>query len=373
MMMRNSYVEVDLAAVRSNMMAVRERVGGDTAVIAVVKANGYGHGAVEVSRTLLKAGADVLAVALPAEGVELRHAGVTCPILVMGSMLGREVPLALDNDLMLTIFSEPFAGEVSKQARARGLRCPVHVKVDTGMGRLGILAEEAQGAVPRIAELPGLDVVGLSTHFPSADEADKTYTHRQVDTFRSILERLEAAGLTFRYVHAANSAAVLDIPQAHFNAVRPGIILYGLGPSVDIANPVPLTPALALKSVVTYLKKVPAGSPLSYGRTYTTRRPSLIASVPVGYADGYPRALGNQARVAVRGGFAPVVGRVCMDQFLVDVTDVPEVAVGDEVVLYSNKADHPNSVEATARLLGTIPYEVVVAVTGRVPRIYLNP
>ena len=372
-MMRNSYVEVDLAAVRANMVGVRERVGADITVIAVVKADGYGHGAVEVSRTLLEAGADMLAVALPAEGVELRQARVTCPILVMGSMLGREVPVALDHDLMLTIFSEPFAEEVSREAQARGVRCPVHVKVDTGMGRLGILADEALMCVPRIAGLPGLEVVGLSTHFPSADEADKTYTRHQVATFRAVLDGLHAAGLAFRYVHAANSAAVLDVAEAHFSAVRPGIILYGLAPSEDLLHPLSLTPALALKSVVTYLKQVPAGAPLSYGRTYTTRRPSLIASVPVGYADGYPRALGNKAKVTIRGCFAPVVGRVCMDQFLVDVTDVPEVGVGDEVVLYSSNADDPNCVEATARLLGTIPYEVVVAITGRVPRIYLNP
>ena len=372
-MIRNSYVEVDLAALRTNMAAVRQQVGADITVIAVVKANGYGHGAVEVSRTLLEAGAGMLAVALPAEGVELRQAGLTCPILVMGSMLGREVPLTLEHDLMLTIFSEPFAHEVASQAQARGVRCPVHIKVDTGMGRLGVLAEEALGVVPRIASLSGLEVVGVATHFPSADQADKTYTYEQVNTFRSILTGLEAAGLTFRYVHAANSAAIMDVPEAHFNAVRPGIILYGLPPSPEILNPLPLTPALALKSVVTYIKDVPPGSPLSYGRAYTTERPSRIASVPVGYADGYQRALGNQARVAVGGRFAPVVGRVCMDQFLVDVTDLPEVAVGDEVTLYSSQADHPNSVESVARLLGTIPYEVVVSITGRLPRVYLNP
>lgn len=371
--MRNSYAEVDLAAIRANMAAVRRVVGAETTVIAVVKADGYGHGAVPVSRALLEAGADMLAVALPAEGVELREAGFTCPILVMGSMLGREVPLALEHQLMLTIFSEPFAYEVDVEARRRGVRCPVHIKIDTGMGRLGLRAEEALEVVPRIARLPGLEVVGLSTHFPSADEADKTFTYRQVETFRSILSGLAAGGLTFRYIHAANSAAVLDIPEARFNTVRPGIILYGLAPSDEILNPVPLSPALTLKSVITYIKEVPAGTPLSYGRTYVTSRASCIASVPVGYADGYPRALGNQAQVSVRGRFVPVVGRVCMDQFLVDVTELPEVAVGDEVVLYSNRARDPNSVESVARLLGTIPYEVVTSITARVPRIYLNP
>ena len=372
-MIRNSYVEVNLGALRANMAAVRQRVGAGITVIAVVKANGYGHGAVEVSRALLEAGADMLAVALPAEGVELREAGLTCPVLVMGSMLGREVPLALEHDLMLTIFSEPFAHEVASQARARGVRCTVHIKVDTGMGRLGILADQALKVVPRIVGLPGLDVVGLATHFASAGEPDRTYTYGQVETFRGILTALKAAGLSFRYVHAANSAAILDVPEAHFNTVRPGIILYGLPPSPEILNPVPLVPALALRSVVTYLKDVPPGSDLSYGRAYTTQRTSLIASVPVGYADGYPRALGNQAQVTVRGRSAPVVGRVCMDQFLVDVTDLPEVAVGDEVTLYSSQADHPNSVESVARLLGTIPYEVVVSITGRLPRVYLNP
>ena len=370
--MRNSYAEVNLAVIRANMAAVRQRVGVGVTVIAVVKANGYGHGPIEVSRALLEAGADMLAVALPDEGVELRRAGFTCPILVMGSMLGREVPLALEHDLMLTIFGEPFAYEVAAQAEAQGRRCTVHIKVDTGMGRLGILAENALEVVPRIVGLPGLEVVGLSTHFPSADEADKTFTYNQVEIFRNTLRGLEEAGLSFRYIHAANSAAILDIPEAHFNTVRPGIILYGLAPSDEILNPIPLSPALTLKSVVTYLKDVPAGSPLSYGRAFTTQRPSRIVSVPVGYADGYPRALGNRAQVAIGGRFAPVVGRVCMDQFLVDVTDIPQVAVGDEVVLYSNQADQPNSVESVARLLSTIPYELVTSITGRVPRVYIN-
>ena len=372
-MIRNSYAEVDLAAIRTNMVAVRRVVGARSTVIAVVKADGYGHGAVPVSRALLEAGADILAVALPAEGAELRQAGLTCPILVLGSMLGREVPLALEHGLMLTIFGEPFAYEVAAQARRRGVRCPVHVKVDTGMGRLGVAAEKALEVVPRLAGLAGLEVVGLATHFPSADEADKTFTHRQVEIFRSIVSGLAAGGLTVRYVHAANSAAVMDVPEARFNTVRPGIILYGLAPSAEILNPLPLSPALTLKSVVTYLKEVPAGTPLSYGRTYLTPGPSRIGSVPVGYADGYPRALGNRAQVAVRGRFVPVVGRVCMDQFLIDATEVPEVAVGDEVVLYSDQTEHPNSVESVAGLLGTIPYEVVTSITARVPRVYLNP
>jgi alanine racemase len=372
-MMRNSYAEVNLAAIRANMAALRQQLAGDITIIAVVKANGYGHGAVEVSRALLEAGADMLAVALPAEGVELRRAGFTCPILVMGSMLGREVPLALEHNLMVTVFSEPFAYEVASQAQAHNLRCPVHVKVDTGMGRLGLPAAEAHEAVPRIARLAGLEVVGLATHFASAEEEDRTFTYHQVGLFRSVLTACQSAGLTFRYIHTANSAGILNIPEARFNTVRPGIILYGLSPGEHLLAPLPLTPALALKSVLTAVRKVPAGTPLSYGRTFTTGRPSLIGCVPVGYADGYCRALSGRALVGVRSSFAPVVGRVCMDQLLVDVTDVPDAAVGDEVVLYSAQADHPNSVEAIARLLGTIPYEVVTTITARVPRVYLNP
>ena len=372
-MMRNSYAEVNLAAIRANMAALRQRLAGDITVIAVVKADGYGHGAVEVSRALLEAGADMLAVALPAEGMELRLAGFTCPILVIGSMLGREVPLALEHNLMVTVFSEPFAYEVASQAQAHGVRCLAHVKVDTGLGRLGIPAGEAREVVPRIARLPGLEVIGLATHFASADERDETFTHHQVELFRSVLTACQSAGLAFRYVHAANSAAILAVPEAHFNTVRPGIVLYGFPPSQDVPPPLPLTPALALKSVLTTVRKVPAGTPLSYGRTFTTARPSLIGCVPVGYADGYPRALSNRALVGVRDSFVPVVGRVCMDQVLIDLTDVPRVAVGDEVVLYSAQADHPNSVESIARLLGTISYEVVTTISTRVPRIYLNP
>jgi alanine racemase len=241
------------------------------------------------------------------------------------------------------------------------------------MGRLGALAEQAREIVPRIAGLKALEVVGLSTHFPSADEADKTYTLAQVQTFKAILQDLQAQGLNFHYVHAANSAAVCDVPEAYFNTVRPGIVLYGLSPSDEIQSPLELTPALSLMSAVTYVKEVPEGTPLSYGRAFTTSRPSRIASVPLGYADGYARALGNQAEVGIRGRLAPVVGRVCMDQFLVDVTDVPEVAMGDEVVVYSNRAEDPNSIESIARMLDTIPYEVVVRITSRVPRVYLNP
>jgi len=370
---RNSYVEVNLAAVRANMSAVRQRVGTGISVIAVVKADGYGHGSMEVSRALLEAGADMLAVALPNEGAELRAAGFTCPILVMGSMLGREISVCMEHDLTMTLFSEPFAYEVATQAEARGQRCQVHLKVDTGMGRLGCPAEEATAIIPRIAGLKGLEVVGLSTHFPSADEADKGYTYQQVALFKKILGQLESQGISFRYVHAANSAAVCDLPEAYFNTVRPGIVLYGLAPSDEIQNPLELTPALSLKSTITYVKDVPEGTPISYGRTYTTKRRSRIAVVPLGYADGYRRVLGNQAQVTIRNRFAPVVGRVCMDQFLVDVTDLPEVGMGEEVTVYSNRVQDPNSVESIARLLGTIPYEVAVSITSRVPRVYLNP
>jgi len=372
-MIRNSYAEVNLAAIRANMAALRQRLGANITIIVVVKADGYGHGAVEVSRALLEAGADMLAVALPGEGVELRLAGFTCPILLMGSLLGREVPLALEHNLMVTIFSEPFAYELASQAQGRDLRCPVHVKVDTGMGRLGIPAGEAREVLPRIARLPGLEVLGLATHFASAEEEDETFTYHQLDLFRSVLAACQSAGLTFRYIHAANSAGILNVPEAHFNTVRPGIILYGLPPADRALTPLPLTPALSLKGVLTAVRKVPAGTPLSYGRTFTTSRPSVIGCVPVGYADGYARALSNRAQVGLRDSFVPVVGRVCMDQFLVDVTGVPDAAVGDEVVLYSAQADHPNSVEAIARLQGTIPYEVVTTISARVPRIYLNP
>lgn len=368
------WAEINLSALAHNIGEVRRLVGHDTEVAAVVKANAYGHGLIEVARTLLAHGVDRLAVARVEEGLELRRAGVDADVLLMGFTPPAWYDAALENGFVLTVYDLALAEQLSDAAGRHGKTVRVHLEVDTGMGRLGVLADrDVYRNILAIALLPHLEVEGLFTHFASADHADKTHAHHQFAEFMEIVCTLGRDGLDIPLLHAANSGAIIDIPESRLNMVRPGIMLYGLYPSVELdRKQVRLRPAMTLKAQVGFVKRVPAGWPVSYGATYTVPAPTVLATISCGYADGYNRLLSNRGEVLIRGQRAPVVGRVCMDQIVVDVGHVPDVAMGDEVVLFGRQGESELPVDEIASLLGTINYEVVCAVGARVPRIYIR-
>jgi len=369
------WAEVNLSALAHNLGEVRRLVGPDTEVAAVVKANAYGHGLVEVAGTLLAHGADRLCVARVDEGVALREAGIDAPVLVMGFVPPPLYDTALDHDLTLTVCDPEAAAELSAAAARHGRPAPVHLKLDTGMGRLGLVTADRDlyRNILAIASLPHLEIEGLYTHFANADRRDKSHAQRQLVDFVEVTCTLGHDGIDIELLHAANSAALIDMPESRLNLVRPGIMLYGLYPSPEVkTRQVDLRPVMTLKAQVGFLKRVPAGWTVSYGSTYTTPAPTTLATVPCGYADGYNRRLSNRGAVLIHGRRAPVVGRVTMDQIVVDVGHIPGVAVGDEVVLFGRQGEAELHVDEVAALLDTINYEVVCAVSARVPRVYVR-
>ena len=379
----NIWAEVDLDAIAHNVRELRRITRPSARLIAVVKADGYGHGAEAVARTALANGADMLAVARVDEGVQLRRAGFDVPILVMGPTFPGFTDRIIDYDLIQGVTSLAAARELAARAVQRNTVIPVHVKVDSGMGRLGLVPEcgapggdlrlPAVEEVRALSNLDGLRLEGIFTHFAAADETDKTFAELQLDIFSTFLDRLSRAGIDCGLRHAANSAAVIDLPRAHLDAVRPGIALYGLYPSraVDLRK-VELRPALALKSRILQVKEVPAGFPVSYGMTWQAPCDTRIATVATGYADGIQRRLSNRGRMLVHGVEVPIVGRVCMDLIMLDVGAVEGVAVGDEVVIIGRQGDAEISADTVADLLDTINYEVVFTNFARVPRRYIG-
>jgi alanine racemase len=348
-----------------------------------VKANAYGHGAVQVARTGLENGADQLGVARIEEGLGLRRAGIRAPILVFGYTPAALAPVMAEYDLTASVFSLQGAALLDA-AMPSNRRLAVHLKVDTGMGRMGLLPDQRRcptggvnpgtGAVEEIlgiTALKNLRLEGLWTHFAVSDEADKSYTRRQLQLFEQLVQNLEDKGLRVGIRHAANSGAIIDMPESHLDMVRAGISVYGLYPSHDVdMKKIRLCPALALKARITHVKQVPAGTRISYGGTWQSSRPTTIATVPVGYGDGYSRSLSNRGQMLVHGCRAPIVGRVCMDLTMLDVGHIDDVRVEDEVVLIGRQGDEAISADDVAAWVHTINYEVVTALMARVPRIY---
>ncbi len=362
-----TWAEIDLDALQANVRALKAWVGPRVELIAVVKANAYGHGAVPVARAALAAGATRLAVHRLEEGIALRQAGITAPVLLLGYVPLAAAALVARYRLTPTVITLEFAETLAACAEAP---CPVHVKVDTGMGRYGLLPEEVLDFIRALRRITGVTVEGIYTHFATADEADPAFMHRQFEIFQTILDRLQKAGICPPLKHACNSAALLRFSAAHLDAVRPGIALYGMCPSEAWPMPVRLQPVLTLKSRVTRVRVLSPGSSIGYGRTFIARRPTRVALVPVGYGDGYHRSLSNQGWVLVRGCRAPVVGRVSMDQIVVDVTHIPGVQLEEEVVLIGAQGEEAITAEEVARWAGTINYEVTTALLPRVARIY---
>ncbi len=370
---RPAWVEINLDHIAHNLREYRALTGEDTEIMAVVKADGYGHGASAVATAALQAGATRLAVAFVEEGIKLRRSGMKAPILILGYTGPEQFNALIDYDLTPAVFSYKTAQTLSILAVNRGAELPIHLKVDTGMSRVGLLPEEAVDVVCRIGRLPGLLVEGLMTHLAAADERNRDYTEGQLLLFSRIVESCREKGITFPSLHAANSAAAANYPHARLNMIRLGIALYGYYPSPVIEeSSLRLIPALTFKSRVIMIKRVPAGTAVSYGCTYHTEEEALIATIPVGYADGYNRLLSNRADILIRGRRAPIAGRICMDHFMADVTSIPGVREGDEVVLYGRQGAGEISLEEVAVMTGTISYELLCAVSARVSRLYFQ-
>jgi len=365
--------EIDVKAIIHNYKQIRNNLPRDVGIMSIVKADGYGHGAVEIAQILQKEGVNYLAVAIASEGAQLREAGITTPILVLGYTPAADIPILIDHDLTQTIFSYEMAKFISYEASKLEKRIKIHIKVDTGMGRIGFLAYPASiKEIVDINQLPNIEIEGIFTHFSSADEAESSYTKEQTSIFHGFLKELQQVGIEIPMIHAANSAGIIMHKNTYFNMVRLGIALYGHYPSEETAtHGIGLIPAMSLKTQVVHVKELPKGHTIGYNRTYITEEKTKIATIPIGYADGYARRLSNKGRVLIRGEYAPVVGNICMDQFMVDVSHINYVGVGDEVVIFGKQKEKEIAVEEIAQMLGTINYEIICMIGKRIPRIYV--
>ncbi len=373
-------IDVDLGALARNVRALKNLTSGSTRLMAVVKANAYGHGAVPVAQTALANGANFLAVARISEAVVLRQAGINAPILLFGDVLPNQAAYMAANDIRATLADIETAKTLSASLKDQALK--VHIKVDTGMGRLGFVHDSLDGDIPSpviddilaIHSLDYLKVEGIYTHLSKADETDKTHAREQVKRFRQLLCQLALKGVTPRLCHAANSAGLIELPDSHFDMVRPGIAMYGLRPSHEVSmSKTGLSPVMSIRSRIIQVKQVPKGFGVSYGATHVTSAPTTIATIPIGYADGYSRQHSNKGEMLVRGQKAKVLGRVCMDFTMIDVGHIPDAALGDEVVVMGIQGDEEISADHIANLTNTINYEVTAGLTGRMPCRYLNP
>jgi alanine racemase len=366
---RPTVVEVSLARLTENFRAIQAAVA-PAAVMPIVKANAYGHGLVAVARHLVGLGAASLGVAFLEEAVALREAGVRLPILVMGGIFGDQIPVFLRHGLSLTASSIDKLRHIEETARELGVTAKVHLKIDTGMERIGVHYYSAQGLLARAAECRHCVVEGIYSHFANADAADLSSARLQLSRFLDVLAWYDTHGVAPPVRHIANSGAVLQLPESHLDLVRPGILLYGVYPSADVPRTIAVRPALSWKSRVVYFKVVQPGHPVSYGSTWQTEHPARVVTIPVGYGDGYFRALSNVAQVIIRGKRYPVVGRVCMDQTMVNI-EWETAYNGDQVVLIGADGGERITCEDLAEWAGTIPYEVLTNINTRVPRVYV--
>ncbi|KGK87309.1 alanine racemase [Clostridium sp. HMP27] len=371
--LRPVWAEINLDNLAHNIKEII-RVTKAKEIIGVVKADAYGHGALDIAPTLLENGVTRLAVAVLNEAVELRRGGIQCPIMILGYTPPNLLDLLIKYDIEQTVYSYDLAKEISDKAIEGSKIAKIHIAFDSGMGRIGFLPrEEDISEVERISKLPNIKIDGIYSHFSTADEKDKNYTYEQLKKFNWFYNILQERGIQINIRHIANSAAIIDMPETHFEAVRPGVILYGYYPSEEVdKTKVYLKPVMSLKTNIVHLKKVPIGEYISYGRKFKTERESIIGTLPVGYADGYTRSLGEEAKVIINGKLVPVVGRICMDQCMVDLTNVPDVNLGDEVILMGEDSESKMTADELASILGTINYEVLCMISRRVPRVYVK-
>lgn len=369
------YAKIDLDAIAYNMEQMKQNIRPETKVMAVIKADGYGHGAVQIAEMMERW--DYIwgfAVATLDEAVVLRTEGIQKPILVLGCVFPDQYMEMLKHEIRMNIYTEEMAESISRMAAREGKTAYMHIKLDTGMSRLGFgINEQSVEIIKRISKMPNVNMEGIFTHFTKADEKDKSFTKKQIQEFVWMTERLKEKNVRFTYEHCSNSAGIIDVPEANFDIVRAGISTYGLYPSeeVDKTN-VKLKPALALKSHVAFVKEIESGTPVSYGGTFVAKEKMKIATIPVGYADGYPRSLSNKGYVLIRGKKAPILGRVCMDQFMVDVTQIEGVSFGDKVTMIGKDGNEILPVEVLSELSGRFNYEFVCDLGKRIPRVYVR-
>ncbi len=365
-----TWVDIDLDALAENLRTIRKSLAKNVAVLLTVKADAYGHGAVQIAHAG-DAWVDWYGVATLDEALELRRAEVRKPILILSPVIEEEIPGVVDNGFAVTAPSLEFARQIAAYAAGKGVTTEVHVEVDTGMGRTGFFAEEAEGLAAGISRLSGLQLGGVFTHYAASD-TDTEFTREQVRRFLAVIERLKTAGVRIPLIHSANSAALATVPETHMQMVRPGLVAYGHYPT-GTRETLDVRPVMSWKSRLVQARRIPRGTPVSYGRTYTTERDTLMGVVPVGYGHGYPYRLSNAGRMLVGGKLVPVIGRVTMDMTMVDLTDVaPAPVLGDEVVLMGRASGAEITVDDVARWAGTISYEIMCGISKRVPRMYLR-
>lgn len=368
-MYRPLWIEVDLKSLRHNAAVIRRIVGNGTKILATVKQSAYGHGLIPVARELAAGGMDFFGVGSLEEASSLRYSGISQRILVLTAVLKQYAGTFVEYRVTPTVVDLDFAKALDKEAGRRCVHLPVHVKIDTGMGRLGVYYRQADKLFAGLKRLKNIYLEGIFTHFPVAD-TDPDFTGYQIAAFSGFIQKLKKQGINFRFQHCANSLGVLKYPQAHFNMVRPGLILYGIKPAPEIKADV--RPVLALKSRVVFVKRVEPGMSVSYGRAYIANRPGYIATIAAGYADGYPWRLAGQAKVIIKGRFFPVAGRICMDHVMADLGSRKDIKAGDEVTLIGGKDKIRISAEDLAGWAGTIPYEIASCLSLKLPRVYKN-
>ncbi|WP_252243936.1 MULTISPECIES: alanine racemase [unclassified Clostridium] len=371
--MRPVWAEIDLDAIAYNMRNIK-KLAQNKDVIAVVKADCYGHGALDVVPTLLENGASRLAVAVLTEAIELRNNDVTAPIMILGYTPEYLFEEVVNYDIEQTVYDLEYAKKLSHLAIKFNKKAKVHIAIDTGMGRIGFIPnEKAIKDIKKIYNLKGLDVIGIFTHFSTSDETDKEYTNEQFNKFTSFIDMLSKVGVKIPIKHISNSGAIIDMPKTYLDSVRAGIILYGYYPSDEInKDNIKLKPALTLKASLTRVQELDINSYISYGKTFKTERKSIIATLPIGYADGYSRLLAPGAKVIINGKFAPIIGRICMDQCMIDVTDIDDIHVGDEVIILGEDGNLKLTANDLAKSMGTINYEILCMLKYRIPRVYMK-
>ncbi len=371
--MRPVWAEINLDTIATNTKNIKKLVG-DKELIAIVKADCYGHGAVDVVPTLLENGASRLAVAMLTEAIELRENNINAPIVILGYTplyLGEEL---INYDIEQTVYDLDYAKELSKIALSFNKKAKIHIAIDTGMGRIGFLpGNDTVKTINEVYNLEGLEVIGIYSHFSTSDEKDKSYANEQLFKFKKVIADLKALGIEIPLKHISNSGAIIDMPETYLNGVRPGIILYGYYPSKEVSNDnLSVKPALTLKAKVAHVKELHKDMYISYGKTFKTNKKTIVATLPIGYGDGYPRALSENAKVIVNGKFASILGRICMDQCMIDVTDIENVKTGDEVIILGEEGDLKFNADDMAEALGTINYEILCRIKSRIPRVYIK-
>jgi alanine racemase len=366
-----SWAEIDLRAIRSNLAGIKNLMTPRARLMAIVKANAYGHGMIEVARVCLDEGAAYLGVATPDEALALRSHGIEVDILVMGYVPESSADVMVENRIDATVFNLDTARALSEAAHRLGREAHIHLKIDTGMGRIGFKPDpEALETIKQISILPDVKIQGIFSHLATSDHADKKFAREQVNTFKNFVDQVEAAGINIPLKHLANSAAIMEMPEAQFDMVRAGITIYGLYPSEEVDQAkLPLVPAMTLKSRISFIKQIETGQSVSYGRTFISQQPTKVATVSIGYADGYNRRLSNRAWATIKGRKVPLIGRVCMDQCMFDVSDIDDLQVGDEIILFGKPEDGVTA-DDLAEIIGTINYEIVCSPNSRIERFY---